>query len=172
MAVLEERILHDLPVESSSGDHRQLRLQADALLHHQLAPAQGLPDRQGIGLPRGRHLALAVVAERRCLHHGRRPDAAQRVAQLRFGGGHFERHGGQTVGRQELLLTRPLLRNMQGHGRGSHRDQGFQYLGGRARHVLELERHHIDLFRERAQRLGVVVGRHHLDVGHLAGGRV
>ena len=76
------------------------------------------------------------------------------------------------MGGEERLLACALLRGVQRHAGRPYRRMLFDRVNRLDRHVLELEGDDVDLARERAQRVEVVVRGGDLDVRHLAGWRV
>ena len=73
----------------------------------------GVPDVRDVGGRRDLVLSLAVVAERRGLDDGGRPDARHGVPQFVERGGAREGRGRKAVVGQKRLLARPLLRGVQ-----------------------------------------------------------
>ena len=65
-----------------------------------------------------------------------------------------------------------MLCDLERFSIGPHADQGFSRSNRRGRHVLELEGDDVDTLRKGAHLIEVVVGRDHLDVGNLSGGRI
>src|SRR5438128_11910014 len=107
--------------------------------------ADGCPDVPDIRGRRHLVLALAVVAERRGLDYRWRPDACNGIPQLVKRGGAAEGRGRKTAVGEELLFTRALLRRLQCDAAGPHRRNGLNGVNRIDRHVLELERHDIDV---------------------------
>ena len=166
---LEER---GRAVDAARANHRDLAGEVDERLEHALGATELLPRRHRVGVGAERYLALAVVAQRRRLQHGRTSNARHPLEQVGFAV-HLEvRRDWHAVAREEPLFADAVLRHFECGAVGAHQ----RFLGGRghrrSRHILELERHHVHGPREGTHLIEVVVRRDDLDVGNLPGRRV
>ena len=71
--------------------------------------------------------------------------------------------------REELLLPRALLCGVQGGSAWPDGGNRLDRVDGVDRHVLELERHDVNLSGKRTQRVEILVLGDHLDIRHLSG---
>jgi hypothetical protein len=172
--VQRRRIDRELTARASRDEHRELCDDLEALLDDDLVGAEVRPRRARLGGAREAHLSAPVVAAAARLRERDAADLPRRLFERRCARRLEVRTHGEAAPREPRLLLRAILDDLEHRASGAHGDDPRRRVHRCERDLLDLERHHGAVPRQRGGREDVVEGCGEAALDHEAGraGRV